>query len=103
RRRHTRFSRDWSSDVCSSDLLRRAADRGRLRILANDRARQAVALPSLGLTAANFWQPGTAGPLTATAPAGVLLRRRGRTATLCEIGRASCRERGEMCVDVGAR
>src|SRR5207302_4853953 len=21
-RRHTRFSRDWSSDVCSSDLLR---------------------------------------------------------------------------------
>src|SRR5436309_14671882 len=27
RRRHTRFSRDWSSDVCSSDLhqLRRAA------------------------------------------------------------------------------
>src|SRR5690606_20627119 len=23
RRRHTRFSRDWSSDVCSSDLLQR--------------------------------------------------------------------------------
>src|SRR5690606_40958901 len=23
RRRHTRFSRDWSSDVCSSDLLHR--------------------------------------------------------------------------------
>src|SRR5690606_28795881 len=23
RRRHTRFSRDWSSDVCSSDLHRR--------------------------------------------------------------------------------
>src|SRR5690606_39881393 len=23
RRRHTRFSRDWSSDVCSSDLLKR--------------------------------------------------------------------------------
>src|SRR5690606_41171094 len=22
RRRHTRFSRDWSSDVCSSDLMR---------------------------------------------------------------------------------
>src|SRR5690606_40353244 len=29
RRRHTRFSRDWSSDVCSSDLLaaRGAPDR----------------------------------------------------------------------------
>src|SRR5205809_6836722 len=25
RRRHTRCSRDWSSDVCSSDLQRRAA------------------------------------------------------------------------------
>src|SRR5690606_39969445 len=24
RRRHTRFSRDWSSDVCSSDLVRDA-------------------------------------------------------------------------------
>src|SRR5690606_39373057 len=23
RRRHTRFSRDWSSDVCSSDLFQR--------------------------------------------------------------------------------
>src|SRR5690606_39616321 len=26
RRRHTRFSRDWSSDVCSSDLCFDAAD-----------------------------------------------------------------------------
>src|SRR5690606_39323992 len=26
RRRHTRFSRDWSSDVCSSDLLDRVTD-----------------------------------------------------------------------------
>src|SRR5436309_9185919 len=25
RRRHTRFSRDWSSDVCSSDLTPRGA------------------------------------------------------------------------------
>src|SRR5690606_39833301 len=25
RRRHTRFSRDWSSDVCSSDLLTKLA------------------------------------------------------------------------------
>src|SRR5690606_40468545 len=29
RRRHTRFSRDWSSDVCSSDLARVDADRAR--------------------------------------------------------------------------
>src|SRR2546422_6532117 len=30
RRRHTRCSRDWSSDVCSSDLI--AIERGTLRI-----------------------------------------------------------------------
>src|SRR5690606_40755396 len=28
RRRHTRFSRDWSSDVCSSDLVVGAKDGG---------------------------------------------------------------------------
>ncbi|WP_318214566.1 polysaccharide lyase 8 family protein [Streptomyces sp. SCL15-6] len=61
----------------------RAADRGWMTVLANDGRCQSVAVPSLGLTAANFWQPGTAGPLTATAGASVLVRRRGRTATLC--------------------
>src|SRR5690606_39928606 len=29
RRRHTRFSRDWSSDVCSSDLYSRPYNTGR--------------------------------------------------------------------------
>jgi hyaluronate lyase len=61
----------------------RAADRHWLSLLANDAARQAVHIPSLGLTAANFWQGGTAGPLTASAAASVLLGHRGRTATLC--------------------
>ncbi|MDX2762514.1 polysaccharide lyase 8 family protein [Streptomyces europaeiscabiei] len=61
----------------------RAADRHWLSILANDTTCQAVHVPSLGLTAANFWQSATAGPLTASAGASVLLRRRGRTATLC--------------------
>src|SRR5690606_40670832 len=28
RRRHTRFSRDWSSDVCSSDLIHNAGSSG---------------------------------------------------------------------------
>ncbi|MFF1275608.1 polysaccharide lyase 8 family protein [Streptomyces marokkonensis] len=65
------------------EVTRRAADPYWLRILANDGTCQAVTVPSLGLTAANFWQPGTAGPLTAASPAGVLLRRHGRTATLC--------------------
>ncbi|MFF7287666.1 polysaccharide lyase 8 family protein [Streptomyces griseorubiginosus] len=61
----------------------RAADRHWLSVLANDGACQAVHADRLGLTAANFWQPGTAGPLTASAPASVLVRRTGRTATLC--------------------
>ncbi|WP_309098107.1 polysaccharide lyase 8 family protein [Streptomyces sp.] len=64
-------------------VARRAADRRWLSILANDATRQAVVVPSLGLTAANFWQPGTAGPLAASAGASVLTVRRGRTATLC--------------------
>ncbi|MET9258149.1 polysaccharide lyase 8 family protein [Streptomyces sp. NPDC003717] len=63
-------------------VAERAADRHWLTVLANDARRQAVAVPALGLTAANFWQAGTAGPLTASAGASVLVRRRGRTATL---------------------
>src|SRR5690606_39803105 len=46
RRRHTRFSRDWSSDVCSSDLSRaRGLKRGedlavqQARLVASSRAR----------------------------------------------------------------
>src|SRR5690606_41000426 len=36
RRRHTRFSRDWSSDVCSSDLVGRPED-GADRLLDDQR------------------------------------------------------------------
>ncbi len=61
----------------------RAADAHWLSVVANDSTRQAVRVPSLGLTAANFWAPATAGPLTASAAASLLLRRHGRTATLC--------------------
>ncbi|MFD5752454.1 polysaccharide lyase 8 family protein [Streptomyces sp. NPDC127033] len=60
----------------------RAADRHWLEILANTDAAQAVAVRSLGCVAANFWRPGTAGPLTASAPASVLAVERGRTVTL---------------------
>ena len=63
-------------------LAARAADPGWLRILANDDGRQAVAVPSLGLFAANFWRAGTVERLTVSAPASVLLRRTGATATL---------------------
>src|SRR6516164_7991557 len=38
-RRHTRWNCDWSSDVCSSDLILAASDRAGLR--QKDRGRQA--------------------------------------------------------------
>ncbi|RLU96711.1 lyase [Streptomyces griseocarneus] len=46
----------------------------RLTLLANTKDCQAVRLPSLGLTAANFWAAGTVGTLGVTAPAAVLIR-----------------------------
>lgn len=64
-------------------VARRAADRHWMSVLANDAGRQAVTVPSLGCTAANFWHAGTAGPLSASGGASVLIVRRGRTATLC--------------------
>ncbi|MET7618652.1 polysaccharide lyase 8 family protein [Streptomyces sp. NPDC005408] len=64
------------------ELAARARDERWLEILANSKACQAVAVRSLGLTAANFWQPGTVGPLTATAPASALVRSNRHTASL---------------------
>src|SRR5947209_14114286 len=43
RRRHTRYWRDWSSDVCSSDLARRCA---RARATRRDSARPRVPGPA---------------------------------------------------------
>ncbi|MEW1545501.1 polysaccharide lyase 8 family protein [Streptomyces tsukubensis] len=60
----------------------RAADPHWLTVLANDARYQAVTLPSLGLTAANFFATGTVGPLTASAPLSVLIREQGREAAL---------------------
>src|SRR5690242_21915517 len=76
RRRHTRLTCDWSSDVCSSDLKQLDAVEGRqlaARRLRQDAAREAelhgLANPSFGLA---------------------------HGAHLAEIGRASCRERVEI-------
>lgn len=61
----------------------RAADRSWLEVLANTARRQGVRVPALGLTAVNFWQPGTVDDLTVSAPCAVLVRERGDgTATL---------------------
>ncbi|WP_374050368.1 polysaccharide lyase 8 family protein [Streptomyces roseicoloratus] len=61
----------------------RAADTSWLTVLANANEQQGVRVPSLGLTAVNFWLAGTVGPLTASQPASVLVREDGATATVC--------------------
>src|SRR5690606_39330966 len=101
-RRHTRFSRDWSSDVCSSDLCR-----------------SPVAFPYITSLPTNIPTPEPAAARTGEFPAGQSpparaidrLRLPGPMAlvvgvlfsrvALTEIGRASCRERVEVAVGDG--
>ncbi|MEO3810310.1 polysaccharide lyase 8 family protein [Sphaerisporangium sp. B11E5] len=65
------------------DTRARAADSGWMRVLANTSRAQAVHVPSLGITAVNFWNAGTAGALTASGPCAVLVRESGEgTATV---------------------
>ncbi|CAM5715101.1 lyase [Streptomyces badius] len=62
----------------------RAADSGWLRVLANTDDQQGVAVPSLGLTAVNFWFGGSVGPLVADAPCSVMVTELADgTATVC--------------------
>src|SRR5690606_40727188 len=92
RRRHTRFSRDWSSDVCSSDLkhglLYLLTDRSMFRWIPGKRTtpeddqelqrvgrRLRLAFEELGPTFIKLGQ------------------------VLVEIGRASCRERRYLAGD----
>src|SRR5690606_29663557 len=77
RRRHTRFSRDWSSDVCSSDLgVLSLALAGRLlHVVAQDAASRASPLEGGRVDA--LLRGHLAGD-TADAPGGGFCRRRGR-------------------------
>src|SRR5207249_9007473 len=94
RRRHTRSKRDWSSDVCSSDLKIAIVVR---ELLAAHRARvAAVGVPESRLLhdpLAALERVGLARDLELQRPLHVAER---------EIGRASCRERGEKTGEVGA-
>src|SRR5690606_40349651 len=77
RRRHARFSRDWSSDVCSSDLRRVEHRNAQLREVQMVRAIEIAGLRRRIR-------------LDATA----LRTRRLHDQIIHQIGRASCRERG---------
>jgi hyaluronate lyase len=52
----------------------RAADPGWVCVLANSARQQGVQVPSLGVTAVNFWNDGAVGGLAASAPCAVLVR-----------------------------
>src|SRR3712207_9075651 len=79
RRRHTRYWRDWSSDVCSSDLPVHDADAVRHRLR--------VAVRGGGHHGPSAWAD-----LARPTDARHLLRAR------AQIGRASCRGREEISV-----
>src|SRR5207249_5826160 len=90
RRRHTRSKRDWSSDVCSSDL-------GNTTCL-RDVVRRQVVFP--GLPRVRRHAGGGLG-ISGRRAGAVLdagaqqLRTERASGQQVEIGRASCRERGE--------
>src|SRR5262245_62225355 len=87
RRRHTRCLSDWSSDVCSSDL--RLRPRLELASIAEEHAARVHGGDGSGCDRR---------VLTGTAAE----RRGGRVIGVgIEIGRASCRERGERSVVAG--
>src|SRR5437870_9062188 len=71
RRRHTRWPRDWSSDVCSSDLIKQRVPVVRWQLLFPD----FYEFPELGMP------PWRHDPRRSRSP---------------QIGRASCRERVEI-------
>src|SRR5690606_40448257 len=98
RRRHTRFSRDWSSDVCSSDLK---------RAILQDMC--IVLHPYAPHITEELWAllGNPEGTLSyATYPAfnpEYLVEEEFAYPISIKIGRASCRERAETVVVHGAR
>src|SRR5690606_40983275 len=80
RRRHTSFSRDWSSDVCSSDLLALAATR-EIEVLGEVElfARALADLSTQGYMPRVLAVTGTNGKTTVTAMARQLVEASGLT------------------------
>src|SRR2546421_5389095 len=81
RRRHTRSDRDWSSDVCSSDLSVRGLETRGKKKRADKRC--TTICICVHLLSALFFLPLVSRPLTLRIP----------TFPPSQIGRASCRER----------
>ena len=93
RGRHTRLRRDWSSDVCSSDLASEADNGGRSRgfILGSNNAAQATTDDGLAkATVVGDMSAALAGSVNGSASSLAL----GDDNLAEGSGRASCRERG---------
>src|SRR5699024_11813111 len=93
RRRHTRSKRDWSSDVCSSDLSASSSN----AMIAMAVAMLGVFVPLLPAIGVGIWGA-VVGSLTLTLLAGALALVGGTV----KIGRASCREGGRESGGAGA-
>src|SRR5207249_7723497 len=91
RRRHTRSKRDWSSDVCSSDL--RSVSATRCRLCARGCAKRNIGSCR---TLCGSWRHGLPTALLSVSD------KTGLAAFAREIGRASCRERVEGAGGAGA-
>src|SRR5690606_40184242 len=94
RRRHTRFSRDWSSDVCSSDL-------GAYNVSDKSAKHTLSVGTTLGLIYKKLNQQELVwdaqyddGYFNTDLPSGEFFEKGARL----KIGRASCRERGSAVV-----
>src|SRR5437870_7149273 len=92
RRRHTRWPRDWSSDVCSSDLAVEA-----MRLGAFDFISKPLSRAELRLRVERAMRDRRSA--AATDPSK---RRPRKSDVIIEIGRASCRERVEGSVVAGS-
>src|SRR5690606_39785370 len=100
---HTRFSRDWSSDVCSSDLIDVIAPGQHAQVVATiEASRKAVAGDYVTNLEAKTPEKTATASLRVSVRTPLLWGWLGILIILgaLEIGRASCRERVWSCVGV---
>src|SRR5690606_40120378 len=98
RRRHTRFSRDWSSDVCSSDLLLLFSNALMLGSIRGNGIRiHERQFPDVYESVQTLSKE-----MGLKAVPDVFVIQSEGALNAFEIGRASCRERVKMCVVGGA-
>src|SRR4051812_49925584 len=92
RRRHTRLTCDWSSDVCSSDLDSRARRANSRPTKGGATLRRSLSLLVASIAAMSVAQQHL------TLADSIRLARQNSPVLQAEIGRASCRERVEISV-----